>query len=131
MLIWVQKPSPFIAYFLCLVNDKEDKIDSELRDECCKDIAHLENRSILLALRNAIAPSVTGPDAVMFATLLSDFFPSHDIPLMFNQGHRDSLRAAESTIGLSLEKEEGSPLRLLPDSPQPQAQGKFYLPHSI
>ena len=73
-------------------------------------------------------PGLAGADAVMFATLLADFFPSLDVPLIFDQGMQEDkeVSPAERTIGLTNE-EKGAPLRSLPSSPQPKDQGKFVM----
>eukprot|EP00795_Rhopilema_esculentum_P016198 gene16198-7569_t len=87
------------------------------------DLKTLEQKSLLLAIRGHMMPSLLGADAVMFATLLADFFPSLDVPLIFNQGMQEDkhVTSAEKTIGLT-NQEKGAPLRILPSSPQPKDQ---------
>ena len=89
------------------------------------DLKSIEQRSIVLALRSTIAPSLSGADAVMFATLIGDNFPNLNVPLMFDGdvGDDNVLSITDETIGLSLEKEKGAPLHSLPNSPQPKDQG--------
>ena len=95
------------------------------KEEFVNDVPYIEKESLLLALRNTVAPSLNGADAVVFATLISDLFPSHDIPLIFDQSFPESIEQSFSrdTIGVSMEKADGSPLHSLPGSPQPQDQG--------
>ena len=85
----------------------------------------IEQRSIVFALRNTIVPSLSGADAVMFATLLGDYYPALNVPLMFDDdvGDDNVLSITDETIGLSVEKEKGAPLHSLPNSPQPKDQG--------
>lgn len=90
------------------------------------DIKSIEQRSIVLALRSTITPSLSGADAVMFATLIGDYFPALNVQLVFDDvvGDENEASIADETIGLSLEKEkEGAPLHSLPNSPQPKDQG--------
>ena len=86
---------------------------------------YIEKKSVLLALRSAIIPSLSGADAVMFATLLSEVFPTHDVPLIFDRKFQDNTeqRIANDTIGISLGNTDGEPLRSLPGSPLPKDQG--------
>ena len=121
---------PFLFHFYKDEAPATDADETIIRDDNHgTDLMYLEQKSILLALRSAVAPSLSGADAVMFATLLGDFFPSHDVPMMFNRGVQDSneLPVAEETIGLSLDREKGAPLQSLPGSPQPKDQGKLCL----
>jgi len=43
-----------------------------------------EEHAVVLALRDTFIPQLTSSDAVMFATLVSDLFPSGQIPMIFD-----------------------------------------------
>lgn len=118
-------------FFLCLNKVTDADADTEEKEKLgveydISDLSYLEQKSVLLALRSSVTPSLTGADAVMFATLLSDFFPSHDVPLIFDQECPEN-NEPDATIGLALHEEKGAPLRLLPGSPQPKDQGSIKL----
>ncbi len=124
-------------YCLNLLFDQFLEPNAERRETTTKDdnsfieyenqqMKYIEEKSILLALRGSVSPSLCGADAIMFATMLSDYFPSIDIPLVFDniKEQDNNLSIGEDTIGLSLQQEEGAPLRSLPSSPQPKEQGR-------
>ena len=108
--------------FIQVVNTADQSLDAS--DE--QDIRQIEQKSIMLALRSSIAPSLCGADAAMFATLLSDYFPSVEVPLVFDQDveSENNLSIGDDTIGIARQNEEGSPFRSLPNSPKSKDHGR-------
>lgn len=60
--------------------DTEDPPDPHDVQETLK----VEERAVVLALRDTYMPGLDSSDAVMFATLLADLFPNVQIPLIFD-----------------------------------------------
>ena len=48
-----------------------------------RDVLKVEERGVVLALRDTYMPGLDGSDAVMFATLLADLFPNVQVPMIF------------------------------------------------
>ncbi|XP_066025345.1 uncharacterized protein [Pocillopora verrucosa] len=64
-----------------LLGPMENQDASNVQDE--QEILKLEERAVVLALRDAFMPGLDGSDAVMFATLLADLFPNVQVPMIF------------------------------------------------
>ena len=53
-------------------------------------VLQVEEKAVVLSLRDSFMPSLADSDAVMFATLLADLFPNVHVPMIFeNLGVRD------------------------------------------
>lgn len=70
-----------------------------------------EEYAVVLALRDTFIPQLANSDAVMFATLVSDLFPSGQIPMIF-----DSYGVVEGKMALN---QSISNLDEIPVSPRP------------
>lgn len=49
-----------------------------------RETIKVEERAVVLALRDTYMPGLDGSDAVMFATLLADLFPNVQVPMIFD-----------------------------------------------
>ena len=91
------------------------------------DVKHLEEKAIVLALRDTFMPSLSGSDAVMFATIVADLFPDVDIPTIFNNNvnvKEQQIQCVDDIIGVEHPTEAGEAVTSLPGSPVDKDKGK-------
>ena len=67
-----------------------------------QEMLKVEERAVVLALRDTFMPGLDGSDAIMFATLLADLFPNVQVPMIFenygSQGNKMQMNEQVSNL---------------------------------